>query len=292
MRINNVLVPIDFSSPSKLAADYGVALARSFRATLTLLHVVELPAMSVAPREVENAELSLSRLVGAEDEDDLDIRTIVKVGDIQDRILETIRQHNIDLVVMGTHGRRFMGRTLIGSVTQNLLRKLDVPVFTVCHAMGPLEFSNILFATDLSCASEGAFRVALDLAKSHRSHLTILHAVDYTGLNYGLLEADFSVRRQLLDIAEKRLNEMADAAKREGVYVETKIALGRAAEHILATARIDADLILLSIERKGVLEKAFLGSTAEHVIREAHVPVLSIPVRAAGSGTQPLDHAA
>lgn len=153
MRIHNVLVPIDFSAPSKLAADYGVALARSFCAKLTLLHVLGLPANSVA-QEVEDAQLNLSGLVGAEDQDDLDVRTIVKLGDVHEQISRVIREHSIDLVVMGTHGRGFLGRHLVGSVTHNLLRKVNVPVFTVCHAIGPLTFSRILFATDLSDAAE------------------------------------------------------------------------------------------------------------------------------------------
>lgn len=115
--------------------------------------------------------------------------------------------------------------------------------------------------------------------------MTILHAIDYVGLNYGVLEADFTLRNQLQDMAKSRLTEMAAAAEHEGVDVETKVASGGAAQSILAAAK-EADLILLSIERRGRLEKALLGSTAEHVIREAHVPVLSIPVSPAKSGRQ------
>jgi nucleotide-binding universal stress UspA family protein len=163
-----------------------------------------------------------------------------------------------------------------------MLRKLNVPVFTVCHATGPLKFSEILFATDLSDASEGAFRFARDLARAHGSHLMILHAIDYAGLNYGVLEGDHTVRDQLYDLAKTRLHEMATQAEREGVKVETTLVRGDAGEQILAMAdRNETDLILLSVERKGLLEKAFLGSTAEHVVRDAHVPVLSIPVAAA-----------
>jgi nucleotide-binding universal stress UspA family protein len=278
MRIRNILVPIDFSPPSKLAADYGIALARTFRSGLTFLHVVEFPALSVSPHETENAELKLSQLAGSEDEDDLNIRTVVKVGDVQDSILETVREEAADLVVMGTHGRGFLGRVLVGSVTQHLLRKVGVPVFTVCHAHGPLTFSKILFATDLSDASAGAFRTALELAKSHGSHLTMLHAVDYPGINYGAIGSDVTAERELFALATERLRDMAALAEQEGLDVETRSVRGPAAEQILAAARDDADLILLSIERKGFLEKAFLGSTAEHVVRDAHVPVLSIPV--------------
>ena len=74
---------------------------------------------------------------------------------------------------------------------------------------------------------------------------------------------------------------MAKEARTRGVPVETAIFRGNAAEQICeASKTASADLIILAVERKGLLERAFLGTTAERVVREAKVPVLSIPVTA------------
>ena len=287
MRITNVLVPVDFSPPSKLAVDYGVALARSFRAALTLLHVVDYPSIAVDPGQCDADALRLSELLGSEDKGDLDVRTVVKVGEIHEQIHSTLREVNADFIVLGTHGRSLLGRAFVGSVTQKLLRKLHVPVLTVCHVTGPLKFGRILFAVDLSAAAQEAYGFALEVAAQTKSDLTVLHVMDYPGLNYGVLEGDTSVRGELADIAQFRLDEMAEQAKERGVHVETLVVRGKAAEEILRTAEAnDADLILLAIEQKGLIERAFLGATAERVVRDAYVPVLSFPVAIAGGGTK------
>jgi nucleotide-binding universal stress UspA family protein len=289
MKITNVLVPVDFSPPSTLAVDYGVALARSFRATLTLLHVVEYPSMAVDPGQCDADALKLSELLGSEDKGDLDVRTVVKVGEVHEQIQSTLREVNADFIVLGTHGRSLLGRAFVGSVTQKMLRKLHVPVLTVCHVTGPLKFGRILFAVDLSAAAQEAFGFALELAEQTRSDLTLLHVVDYPGLNYGVLEGDTSVRGELADIARSRLDEMAEQAKKRGINVETLLARGKAAEEILRTAEMtEANLILLAVEQKGFIEKAFLGATAERVVRDAYVPVLSLPVAVEGAETKNL----
>jgi nucleotide-binding universal stress UspA family protein len=81
------------------------------------------------------------------------------------------------------------------------------------------------------------------------------------------------------DEARRRLQTLVREGERRGVPVQTFIAAGSAATAILDAAREnDADLILLGIESKGILERALLGTTAEHVVRTGEVPVLSVPV--------------
>src|SRR5690349_19920617 len=144
MDIKNVLVPVDFSPPSQLAVNYGVAFARKLRASLTLLHVVESGAAVVVGFPVESTAIEerhrdqalrmLSALVAPEDQDDLDLRILIKSGDIKDKILSVIDEQHADIVVMGTHGRGLFGRWLIGSVTEGILRKVSIPILTVCRA--------------------------------------------------------------------------------------------------------------------------------------------------------------
>src|SRR5579871_5152808 len=158
MQIKRVLVPVDFSPPSTLAVNHGVALARKFHAKLTLLHVVESPsaltytfpteAERIEAQRKEQAEKMLPAMVGPEDQDDLDVVFIVRSGDVEDVIQVVATEDHSDVVVMGTHGRGLFGRLFIGSVTQALLRRLGLPVLTVCRVSRPLEFKRILFATD------------------------------------------------------------------------------------------------------------------------------------------------
>jgi nucleotide-binding universal stress UspA family protein len=287
MNIKNVLVPVDFSPPSRLAVNYGVSLARKFRATLTLMHVVESASGFAHPFADESGTIAqghrdqalrmLGALLGSEDQDDLDLRTVVKCGSIKDEIAAVIREQEADILVMGTHGRGFFGRLLIGSVTEGILRKISIPVLTVCRATKPLALNRILLATDMSESSRGGFDFALELARTMRSDLVMFHAVDRTALAGGA-EMVAYVSEDIVEQAKAKLAELAAEAKRAKVRVETELVEGVAAEEILATAeRSSADLILISVAKKGAVERALLGTTAERIIREATVPVLSIP---------------
>lgn len=286
MRIEKVLVPVDFSPPSRLAVNHGIAFARKFRAHLTLLNVVETPATYTFPADYgqlemhhrEQARRMLSALIGPENEDGLDLQIMVNSGNVEEQIAAAIRDINADVVVMGTHGRGLFGRALLGSVTQHLLRKIPVPILTVCHVTRPLAFERILFATDLSEASNPGFRETLGLANETRSTLTILHSVDIPAIAYaepGLAVFD---RQELFDHARVRLQALGAEGSGEKVHIDTLLVEGNAAQAILRAAEEhNADLIVLTVPRKGLIERALLGSTAERVIREAHIPVLSIP---------------
>jgi nucleotide-binding universal stress UspA family protein len=85
-----------------------------------------------------------------------------------------------------------------------------------------------------------------------------------------------------LNEAHRRLVVLIAEGKRQGIAVRTLIADGPAAREILKAAQENAaDLILLPIETKGFLERALMGTTAEQVVREAGIPVLSVPVHVA-----------
>jgi nucleotide-binding universal stress UspA family protein len=90
---------------------------------------------------------------------------------------------------------------------------------------------------------------------------------------------------QLLEEARDRLNHIAAAASTEKIKVDTVLVEGNPVEAIFKAAEDNcADLIVITVERKGRLERALLGATAERVIREAHLPVLAIP---AGTHSKP-----
>jgi len=206
MRIENVLVPVDFSPPSRLALNHGIALARKFHARLTLLNVLEASTAVINPLPKESARAEqehreqasrmLAALVAPEDQDDLDLQLLIKTGHIEDEISSAIRENKVDVLVMGTHGRGIAARAFIGSVTQHMLRKAPVPILTVCHVSNPLTFERVLFATDLSEPSSHGFHSLLELARVTRSNVSVLHSVDMPSLTLTYTGANDGSRRQ------------------------------------------------------------------------------------------------
>jgi nucleotide-binding universal stress UspA family protein len=293
MQIKRVLVPVDFSPPSTLAVNHGVALARKFRATLSLLHVVESPSalLYTFPSEAERvegqrkdqAEKMLPLLVSNEDQDDLDVGFIVRAGEVEDVIQAAVDEEQADAVVMGTHGRGLFGRLFIGSVTQALLRKLGVPILTVCRVSRPLEFKRILFATDFGPDSDKGFQVALGIAAQTGASLTVAHTVDKrpamtyeTPEVHGLFDEQ---RTEALKEAHDKFAQFKAEGTRRDLSVDCVLAEGEAAETLVRIAdESEADFIVLGLRKKGAMARALLGSTAEPVIRAARVPVLSVPI--------------
>ena len=147
--ISRILVPIDFSTTSREALDWAMKLARRFEAGVTVLHVQDMPDMSpLAPsldtlvpsygvlKDVIKARFELSQetmeawLAPFEGEE-VALEPLFRQGPPFDVILEVCKEGGYDLLVMGTHGRTGLGRLLLGSTTERVVRLSPIPVLTV-----------------------------------------------------------------------------------------------------------------------------------------------------------------
>jgi len=161
--LKRVLVPTDFSEFSDAALKYGVALARSFGASIDLLHVVtaSLPdPMRNSPAGVmgemhdfeATARKRLASLVSSEDPVASRVSVAAVYGDPTDEILRYAYANDVDLIVCGTHGLRGWNRLMMGSVAERLVRKSPCPVLTVHHP----EHEFVLPDTAVERASQSA----------------------------------------------------------------------------------------------------------------------------------------
>jgi len=135
--IHTILVPTDFSPRSESALRLASAIARDYGARLILLHVLETyPAFygdgaMVLPPLAEDSEQARSLLDKLPVPAHILAERQVREGDAAIQILEAIGEFHADLIVMGTHGRTGLGRLLVGSVAENVMRKATCPVLTV-----------------------------------------------------------------------------------------------------------------------------------------------------------------
>ena len=137
--LSNVLVAVDFGAASRAALAYGGALSRICGAQLHLLHVTEnyfLSPIVADPHALElRAEAQLSEWLADTGVRVRDARLVIDVSDTPAEVIaDYARRADIDLVVMGTHGRRTMERLLIGSVAERIVRTAPCPVLTVHEA--------------------------------------------------------------------------------------------------------------------------------------------------------------
>lgn len=141
MEIRNILVPIDFDEGSAALLDGAALLATKLGASITALHVWQvpvygfpvgaaIPAVELGQAIEKAASRALDALVEPHRERGVEIHPMLRAGTPWEQILEVAKETNADLVVMATHGRRGLPRALIGSVAEKVIRMSDVPVLT------------------------------------------------------------------------------------------------------------------------------------------------------------------
>lgn len=143
LTLKRILVPTDFSEPSDAALKYGIALARGFNANLYLLHVLA-KAPAENPANVEHpiglfestrdaAREQLDKMLTDQEAKDVAFELTTRVGTPYVEIIRYAKDRDIDLIVMGTHGRGLVAHMLMGSVAEAVVRRAPCPVLTVRH---------------------------------------------------------------------------------------------------------------------------------------------------------------
>jgi nucleotide-binding universal stress UspA family protein len=287
----NILLASDYSASANLAMPYAAGMARSFGATLYAMHVHEPINYALPPETWQGLELTREMeekfLVEAVRRDFPDVLPRVLHADgVVWRAIETaIRKHAIDLVVVGTRGRTGIGKALLGSVAEEILRHARCPVLTVgpqaCHEAGRRgRIASILFATDFGPASLSAAPIAVSLAEEYQAKLTLLHVMEKRGANEMEMPCDAA------ESCQQRLRALvAEEAKMwcEPHFVVdcgTSDRAGAAWERILGQAQArEADLIVMGVHApEGVpgADTHLEIATVHGVVAHARVPVLTV----------------
>ena len=141
LKLKNILVPIDFSWPSKKALEYAVPFARQFGAKITLLFILDPPVytgdIGYVPMEMDNegslkaATKKLEELADQAMEPDLLEQTLVRTGRPFQEITDIARRLNTDLIIIATHGYTGLKHVLLGSTVERVVRIAPCPVLTV-----------------------------------------------------------------------------------------------------------------------------------------------------------------
>jgi nucleotide-binding universal stress UspA family protein len=293
------LFATDFSSTSETALPYAAAICRHFGSTLHTVHVLSDTGLPMMTGGIDYVSLgSIYEDAHTEAKEKLDqiserIRGIphrnhVRRGQVCQGLADVIEADDVDLIVVGTHGRTGLGKLLLGSVAEAILRHAPCPVLTVgpkvsgraklpsfgSHGqdLAPLELElrQILFATNFGTNSARAAQEAIALAEEFRAHLTLLHVIEhYTqpGRRPGPIEDGV-----------RRLQELIRLDASLQYYPEIALEFGSPAERILKVASDRrADMIVLGARSWSVVSGTHLPwSAAHHVIAGAHCPVLTV----------------
>ncbi|HVO10646.1 MAG TPA: universal stress protein [Vicinamibacteria bacterium] len=143
IRLKKVLVPTDFSESARHAFTYGVSFAREYEAELVLLHVVEnltvgyasdlfpVPMAEVFQEISGYAKAELARLGEEARGRGVGVQELVVQGKPSVEIIRFAAEHQVDMIVLGTHGKGVLDQALFGSTTERVVRRAPCPVLTV-----------------------------------------------------------------------------------------------------------------------------------------------------------------
>ena len=282
----NILYLTDFSSPSEAALPFVLALAREFGSKIHAMNVVIPPGYvyttpdmtAIAIEAVEERALAEMKRVEVKLAGfPHDIR-VVRSTDVWDPVSAALEEKDIDLVVVGTHGRMGAERYLLGSVAEEILRQSPVPVLTIgpaarLHVQHSGHLNRILFATDFSAESAAAAPRAISLARGPNGHLVLLHVAQRSKAAAEGAKCDVSVAE-----AMHRLYEIPRHLAVEGS--EAVIEYGDPAERIAeAASQRTADMIVIGVRRPAGVPGAathLQRPTAHKLLVLAPCPVLTI----------------
>jgi nucleotide-binding universal stress UspA family protein len=262
------------------ALPYATGIAKKRGALLHLCHVVEPSALvNSAPEAVpslyegmrDQATAQLAALAHSPELKDLDAKTMVGAGAIDDALLNVVVEKDINLIVMGTHGRTGVRRLLLGSAVEAVCRVATCPVLTVGPSLAAkpaIAFSRILFPTDLSEDSKRILPYLRQVAEEYRSEITVLHVMpEELAANPDAPKLTEPIRSNLVDTLEPEL---------AGLKVEFLVGFGETVETVLRTARAKkADLITMGIHNAFLPGVQLRSSTAYQIMAGAHCPVLT-----------------
>ena len=301
LAIKNILCPVDFSEFSRRAFQYAVGIARHFQAHIFLQHSVHIsPALflegtdpsvvqSALQASLRKANADTRRLVYESGVEISEVSLLVHEGDPRDSILEAIRQHKIDLLVMGTHGRKGFSRLLLGSVAEHVIHETICPVLVVSRPetelvaleeAEPVRLKTILLPTDFSPNSDRALTHALRWATEWGSHVILFHAVEEVppamrGLVDLFPEYNPHFEKQIAASWERIRKAIPEAALR-ACEITYEVRQGNAKEEILRYAeQKHPDLIVMGARGMGPSAVTW-GSTISGVVRDGRFPVLAI----------------
>lgn len=295
LRLKNLLLARDFSSTSDQALHFALELARRSGATLHLLYAdvmytdpleaeVPLPPLTEEERAKVRERLttdSTGRSLENLDEVFLEYAVERDVA-AAPAILSYASDNDVDIIILGTHGRRGVRRVLLGSVAEEVLRAADRPVITVRGEQDIEDWQHIeriLVPLDFSEHAETALSTAREFAAMYGAKLDLLHIIEDTLHPAFYVGGASSIYEMVPDIENQVRDELDAMVSRSGgpdVPYEVHVRTGHAARDIAAFADEHTDLIIMPTHGLTGLERFLIGSIAEKVVRRAEVPVLTL----------------
>lgn len=274
--MKRILVPTDFSEHAEYALKVASQIARENNCELFILNLLDLPShMNDAVNSgvnipevmlfLKKTNDKLEELTTEDYLEGLNVTTDARIEKAFEGIVTYSKEHNIDLIVMGSHGSSGFREMLIGSNTEKIVRTSDVPVLVIKNDVDVFKAENFVFASDFSKEIKEPFQKLVNFANIFKANLNLVMINTPNSFKSNIVAEkimsdfikDFSINKYSLHI-----------------YNDTNVEKG-----ILNYAnKVDADLIGMCTHGRTGFAHFFNGSISEDLVNHAVRPVITFKI--------------
>lgn len=274
--MKRILVPTDFSENAEHALKVAAQIARDTNGEIFLVHLLELPTQmadavsgGAAVPEImlfmKKAHEKLEEVLTRDYLEGIKVSEAVKLESAFEGIIKTSKSHDIDLVVMGSHGTSGFQELLIGSTTEKIVRASESPVLVIKNDVNDFKTDRFVFASDFSKEVKKPFEKILEFANIFGSHLDLVmintpNSFKPTHVSNKIMKefvSHFTIKNYTLH-----------------TYNDNNIETG-----VLNFANaVDADLIGMCTHGRTSLYHFFNGSISEGLVNHSSKPVVTFKI--------------
>jgi len=276
-QMKKILVPTDFSECAEHAAEVAANIAKRTGARLYMLHILDIPVYDRNDSFQSYADAAegifwmklvrkrFGELFAKPFMKGVNAVEVIQYDGVYDTIASQAKEHEMDLIVMGSHGDSGAHELFIGSNTEKVVRLAECPVLTVKNRHENFDLKNIIFASNFYGEAKDNFTKLFRFIKLFDAHVHLVKVItpdhfESTEQTNRLIQ-DFRDEWKLPNCSVHVINETTVNA---GISFAAELA--------------EADAIAMETHGRTGLSRFFYGSQTESVVNHAEVPVLSVKI--------------
>jgi len=277
--MKKIIVPVDFSEHSEFALETAANIAKKNNAEIIALHMLEISETILTKGNdgLQAETVFFLKLAKKKFEDFLDkdylknlvVTPIIKHFKVFSEINDVVKENEVDLIVMGSHGASGLKELFVGSNTEKVVRYSSIPVLVVKHNPILMDFENVVFACDFSVDAIEPYIKACKMFKSldAKMHLVYVNLPDNSFKSSSEIEKSVA---EFLKKAEGNIDKMDDVAFVNDYTIEKGI--------LNYSNVLGADLIAVATRGRTGLAHFFEGSISEDIANHSTLPVMTFKI--------------
>lgn len=276
---NEIVVPIDFSEQSLIALGQSYNLAREYHAEILLLYVMEdggALAKFLTPKSLKGMKKDIQKRLDKLAEETfhkskIHVDTMIAKGKVYEKIIEVAEMTDALMIIMGCNSKKKLQARFIGSNALRVVREAKCPVITIKGKQHIEGCKNIVLPLDLTKETKDKVRQAIEVAKlgAYQAAIRVVSVLQSTD--------EFLVNK-----LTRQLESVKSYIQKQGVECSAEIIKTVKGEDSLAQCildyahKVEGDLLIIMTQQETNFTRMFIGSTAQEVVNNSDIPVMSI----------------